>query len=70
MCNTSVMAFIRHSAERQQVGAAAAAMLLLLANCGSRARTAGAGAGAGDFSAVHAGVAAAVAEEGPSCHRK
>ena len=31
MCNTSVMAFIRRSAERQQVGAAAAAMLLVLA---------------------------------------
>ena len=60
MCNTSVMAFIRRSAERQQVGVAAAAMLL--ANCGSRARAAAAGAGAGAFSAVHAGVAAAAVQ--------
>ena len=54
------MAFIRRSAERQQVGVAAAAMLL--ANCGSRARAAAAGAGAGAFSAVHAGVAAAAVQ--------
>ena len=66
ICDTSVLASIRRSAECQQVGAVAAAMLLVLAcwPSGPRARAAAAGADAGAFNAVHAGVAAAAAEKG------